>query len=192
MKLLLVLSWCRQVGPISFPLAFVVISFFNQSPVSLYLCVTELVANTMAMGAATATTTNGETSPVDMPGRRFYTNGGVEEKNGGGASHHQKHQHSSSDDDDGPDDDSIHMAPSMTIVDVEFNSGTLQGLSKLRKNRQFCDVILQVWTILMNVVCFVFYFFVRTFGRCLECESQAFVDITWLPLLKCLFLDSVC
>lgn len=96
----------------------------------------------MAMGAATATT-NGDASPVDMPGRRLYTNGDVEETNG--ARHQVKHQHTSSDDDDVPDDDdSIHMAPSMMIVDVEFNSGTLQGLSKLRKNRQFCDVILQV------------------------------------------------
>lgn len=93
----------------------------------------------MAMGAATVTTTNGDASPVDLPDRRLYTNGG--EKNGAG--HRHPSSRSSDQDDDEPDDDSV-MAPSMTIVDVEFNSSTLQGLSKLRKNRQFCDVVLQV------------------------------------------------
>lgn len=100
---------------------------------------------TMAMGAATAT--NGDATPVDIPGRRMYANGGEEKKNG--ASLHHKHQHSSrsSDDDDVPDDDSImERTPSMIFTDAEFNSSTLQGLSKLRKNRQFCDVILQVGT----------------------------------------------
>jgi hypothetical protein len=56
---------------------------------------------TMAMGAATAT--NGDATPVDIPGRRLYANGGNEKKNG--ASLHHKHQHSSrsSDDDEVPD-----------------------------------------------------------------------------------------
>jgi hypothetical protein len=53
------------------------------------------------MGAATAT--NGDATPVDIPGRRLYANGGNEKKNG--ASLHHKHQHSSrsSDDDEVPD-----------------------------------------------------------------------------------------
>ena len=102
----------------------------------------------MAMGAATAT--NGDATPVDIPGRRMYANGGEEKKNG--ASLHHKHQHSSrsSDDDDVPDDDSImERTPSMIFTDAEFNSSTLQGLSKLRRNRQFCDVILQVCVIII-------------------------------------------
>lgn len=110
---------------------------------------------TMAMGAATAT--NGDSSPVDIPGRRLYANG-AEEKNG--ASRHHKHKQSSrsSDDDDVPDDDSImERTPAMIFTDAEFNSSTLQGLSKLRKNRQFCDVILQV--------CFIF------FAYCFVCFS---------------------
>jgi len=111
---------------------------------------------TMAMGAATAT--NGDATPVDIPGRRLYANGG-DEKNG--ASLHHKHQHSSrsSDDDDVPDDDSImERTPSMIFVDAEFNSSTLQGLSKLRKNRQFCDVILQVCVIItLFIIRLLFY-----------------------------------
>lgn len=109
----------------------------------------------MAMGAATAT--NGDSSPVDIPGRRLYANGG-EEKNG--ASRHYKHKQSSrsSDDDDVPDDDSImERTPSMIFTDAEFNSSTLQGLSKLRKNRQFCDVILQVRSFLSFDNCFMFF-----------------------------------
>ena len=135
----------------------------------------------MAMGAATATTTNGDASPVDMPGRRLYANGG-EEKNG--ASHHTKqhHQHSS-EDDEGPDDESI-MTPSMFITDVEYNSSTLQGLSKLRKNRQFCDVILQVYPWLIVSLA-------RHSSRCHRtrprCESS-FVYITFLPFLLFTFL----
>lgn len=95
----------------------------------------------MAMGAATATATNGDASPVDMHGRRLYVNGEQEKNNG----QQQKLQHArSSEDDDVPDDESV-LAPSMIINDVEFNSSTLLGLSKLRKNRQFCDVVLQVY-----------------------------------------------
>lgn len=36
--------------------------------------------------------------------------------------------------------------PSMIVCDQEFSSGTLAALSKLRKNRQFCDVLLQVYS----------------------------------------------
>lgn len=136
------------------------------------------------MGAATATT-NGDASPVDLPGRRLYTNGDVEEKNG--ASHQAKHQHTSSDDDDVPDDDdSIHMAPSMLIMDVEFNSGTLQGLSKLRKNRQFCDVILQVEYVFESP------FVYKTWSPILFSWSVylAFVGLVHVP--GCFYRLSVC
>lgn len=133
----------------------------------------------MAMGAATATTTNGDASPVDMPGRRLYANG-AEEKNG--ASHHHKHQHSS-EDDDGPDDDSV-MTPSMVITDVEYNSSTLQGLSKLRKNRQFCDVILQVISLVL-IYWFLFFFLVAsTFERTWRAQVESsFVYTTCLPFV---------
>jgi len=36
--------------------------------------------------------------------------------------------------------------PSMLVQDEEFSNGTLPALSKLRRNRQFCDVLLQVGT----------------------------------------------
>jgi hypothetical protein len=48
----------------------------------------------------------------------------------------------------GSDDSIMERTPSMIFTDAEFNSSTLQGLSKLRKNRQFCDVILQVCAII--------------------------------------------
>jgi len=37
-------------------------------------------------------------------------------------------------------------APSMSVHDADFSPGTLLALSKLRRNRQFCDVLLQVGT----------------------------------------------
>lgn len=50
------------------------------------------------------------------------------------------HGHES--EDEAPEDNT--KPPSMLICDPEFSPGTLAALSKLRKNRQFCDVLLQV------------------------------------------------
>lgn len=52
------------------------------------------------------------------------------------------HGHES--EDEAPEDNT--KPPSMLICDPEFSPGTLAALSKLRKNRQFCDVLLQVGT----------------------------------------------
>jgi influenza virus NS1A-binding protein len=88
--------------------------------------VRELAGSKMAMGASN----NGD--GAQDSGNCLYANG----LNG--------NSHDLQSEDEGPDDDV--KAPSMFIADLEFNPGTLQGLSKLRKNRQFCDVLLQVGT----------------------------------------------
>ena len=51
--------------------------------------------------------------------------------------------HGLSQSEDNSPDDEI-KAPPMMVSDLEYNPWTLQGLSKLRRNRQFCDVVLQV------------------------------------------------
>lgn len=77
---------------------------------------------------AVSASTNGDASHVD-----HFTNG-TDSTNG--------HSSIPSEDDDSPQD--ANKMPSMFINDHEFSQSTLKGLSKLRKNRQFCDVILQV------------------------------------------------
>lgn len=105
----------------------------------------------MAMGSsatATTTTTSGDASPTDVPDRGLYTNGGDKANDNadkGKALTKQHYKQLSAEDDECPAEDA-QKAPSLTISDTEYTSGTLHGLSKLRKNRQFCDVILQVNT----------------------------------------------
>ena len=120
---------------------------FTLSHVILELSCT---AGPMAMGAAT----NGESdSPTVEQQQQLYLNGGSEGLNEmphGQSKQPKKQPFSSSssscedDSDDGPDDESGKKVPSMVVDDHEFHPSSLLGLSKLRKNRQFCDVILQV------------------------------------------------
>ena len=101
------------------------------------------------MGAAA----NGDSDSPAVEEQQLYLNGsrgGADEMLNGQAKQ-QKHQPFSSsssscedDSDDNPDDESGKKVPSMVVDDQEFNPSTLLGLSKLRRNRQFCDVILQV------------------------------------------------
>lgn len=88
-----------------------------------------------------AVTTNGDVSPHDQ-----YANG-TETMNGA-------HSIPSEDDDDNSQDES--KAPSMVVNDQEFSQSMMKGLSKLRKNRQFCDVILQVSVVLLSIFVHVF------------------------------------
>jgi len=81
----------------------------------------------MAMGAGV----NGAT-PEEPSRCSLYANGGGINGVTGG---HQS-------EDNSPDDELA--IPSLTVSDLEHNPWSLQGLSKLRRNRQFCDVILQV------------------------------------------------
>ena len=92
----------------------------------VFNAVAELTGTEMAMGAA-----NGERTPQES-NSCLYVNDSLNDSVLNGIQS----------EDEGPDDEL--KAPSMLIFDQEFNHGTLQGLSKLRKNRQFCDVVLQV------------------------------------------------
>ena len=81
----------------------------------------------MAMGAG------GNGATPEEPSRcSLYANGGGINGVTGG---HQS-------EDNSPDDELA--IPSLMVSDLEHNPWSLQGLSKLRRNRQFCDVILQV------------------------------------------------
>ena len=103
----------------------------------------------MAMGAAT----NGESDSPIVEQQQLYLNGGSgrqDDMPNGQSKQPKKQPFSSSssscedDSDAGPDDESGKKVPSMVVDDHEFHPSSLLGLSKLRKNRQFCDVILQV------------------------------------------------
>lgn len=100
---------------------------------------TELAS--MAMGAAT--TASGEASPTEMPGYTMYG-----KKSGDGANGHSPDHRSPKDqpiieeDDDSPGD--VNRPPALVIADLDHDASPLRGLYKLRKNRSFCDVILQV------------------------------------------------
>lgn len=100
----------------------------------------------MAMGAAT--TASGEASPTEMPGYVMY---GKKVNGGGVANGHCSPEHKDREqqaiiieDDDGPGD--ANKPPALVVADVDNGTGPLRGLYKLRKNRSFCDVILQVGT----------------------------------------------
>lgn len=90
----------------------------------LFISEFTFIAGKMAMGAVT---TSGDTPPGGQ-----YANDTEKV--------HDDVGHVS--EDDSPHDEN--KAPPMVITDSDFNHITLKGLSKLRKSRTFCDVILQV------------------------------------------------
>ena len=102
------------------------------------------------MGAVTNSESD---SPTVEQQEQLYLNGGsggLNEILNGQSKQPKKQPFSSSssscedDSDTGADDESGKKVPSMVVDDHEFHPSSLLGLSKLRKNRQFCDVILQV------------------------------------------------
>ncbi len=91
----------------------------------------DLATSTMAMGA-----TNGTVVEDPIRSCSLYVNGGgLNDVSNGNSTGIQSADNS-------PDDEI--KVPSLVISDLDYNPWTLQGLSKLRRNRQFCDVILQV------------------------------------------------
>lgn len=96
----------------------------------------------MAMGAAT--TASGEASPTEMPGYAMYGKKGGDGANGHSPDHRSPKEQPMTviEDDDSPGD--VNRPPALLVADVDHDASPLRGLYKLRKNRSFCDVILQV------------------------------------------------
>lgn len=87
------------------------------------------------MGAAT--TAGGEASPTQTPGYAMYGKNGTN----GQSPDRQQHMTVIEDDDSAGD---VNQPPSLIVADLDNATSPLRGLYKLRKNRSFCDVILQV------------------------------------------------
>ena len=101
----------------------------------------------MAMGAGNG----GGGAHEDGPVHCRYTNGingingsshHLNHLNGHQDHQHHQHQHHNQSEDNSPDDGDSKQP--MSVSDVDHSPLFLQGLSKLRRNRQFCDVVLQV------------------------------------------------
>lgn len=132
----------REVALVSFSIYKERVTISKGYVTLLFWLLTEL-AN-MAMGALT--TASGEASATDVPGYAMYGKKAGDGANGHCSPEHRHHkeQHMSVviEDDDSPGD--ANKPPPLVVTDLDNGTSPLRGLYKLRKNRSFCDVILQV------------------------------------------------